>query len=172
MGCDIHFFIERYSSDDYEGPKDISEERNTKLTSILPNMDSIPARWITDDKWVPDEDDYDDGIPWTIDRNSRLYRGRNYYLFGVLAGVRGTGPTISEPRGVPEDASFAYMNELKRWDGDYHSESYFTLKELLDVDWDKYHKDDWLDEFMETIEKMKKIDPDPTKVRCVFFFDN
>ena len=49
--------------------------------------------------------------------------------------------------------------------------SYFTLKELLDVDWSKYETE-YLSEFFETIEKMKKLDSDPEKVRCVFFFDN
>jgi hypothetical protein len=53
------------------------------------------------------------------------------------------------------------------WGSDAHSHSYFTLKELLDVNWDNYQT-----EFMETIEKMKTIDDNPNKVRCVFFFDN
>lgn len=29
-----------------------------------------------------------------------------------------------------------------------------------------------VDDFMDTIERMKSIDNDPSKVRCVFFFDN
>jgi hypothetical protein len=53
------------------------------------------------------------------------------------------------------------------WGSDAHSHSYFTLKELLDVNWDNYQT-----EFMKTIEKMKTIDDNPNKVRCVFFFDN
>lgn len=176
MGCDIHMFSEKYSSDDYEGPKDVSEERNSKLNSILEDI-TIHPRWITTDKWIYNHnvsDDPDDGY-WEIDRNSRIYSGRNYSLFNTLANVRGNGPSISKPRGVPGDASYAYRNELEMWGGDAHSESYYTLRELLDVDWDLYRRNDQydhLDEFMETIEKMKKIDPDPEKVRCVFFFDN
>ena len=57
-------------------------------------------------------------------------------------------------------------------DSDGHSHSYFTLEELLNVNWDEYKKEDWLDDFMDTIEGMKSIDNDPSKVRCVFFFDN
>ena len=163
MGCDCHIYMERFSSDDYEGPKDISEERDSKINTILESTNREP-RWITADKWI--------SSPWRIDHDSRFYRGRNYYLFGVLAGVRGGGPVISNPRGVPKDASYAYRNELEMWDCDAHSESYYTLQELLEVDWSKYTKDDWLDDWMESIEKMKKIDPDPNKVRCVFFFDN
>jgi len=30
----------------------------------------------------------------------------------------------------------------------------------------------YLSEFFETIEKMKQLDTDPEKVRCLFFFDN
>ena len=58
------------------------------------------------------------------------------------------------------------------WDSDGHSHSYITLQELLDVNWSDYKKDDWLDDFMVTIENMKLVDPDPSKVRCCFFFDN
>lgn len=165
MGCDIHFFTERYSSDDYDGPKDISEERDSKLEKVLTELEREP-RWITADKWVKE-----DGR-WTIDYDNRFYSGRNYYLFTVLAGVRGNGPTILRPKGVPEDASYAYKMQLDSWGGDAHSASYFTLEELLNTNWSKYKKDDWLDDFMETIEKMKQIDSDPSKVRCCFFFDN
>jgi len=32
MGADIHFFTERWTSDNkYEGPKDLSEDRDSKL---------------------------------------------------------------------------------------------------------------------------------------------
>lgn len=56
-----------------------------------------------------------------------------------------------------------------QWDGDAHSHSYFTLEELLEVDWES--KDlKWFEE--DIIEIIKKVDPDPKKVRCCFFFDN
>lgn len=35
----------------------------------------------------------------------RINPGRNYYLFGLLAGVRG-GPPIFEPRGMPQSYSY------------------------------------------------------------------
>jgi hypothetical protein len=82
---------------------------------------------------------------------------------------------IDFPRGIPDDLSSGYMYIVDRWEGDGHSHSYFTLHELLNVDWSKYEKSGrvgWLDEFMETIEQMKSIDPDPKNVRCCFFFDN
>lgn len=165
MGCDIHFFTERYSTDDYDGPKDLLEERDQKIGSVLDGYVSTP-RWITADKWTYEHDDK----YWGVDY--QLYEGRNYHLFNILAGVRGDGPTISEPRGVPEDASYAYRVMLNQWGWDAHSASYYTLSELLKVNWEEYKYLDYLDEFMDTIENMKKIDPNPDNVRCVFFFDN
>jgi hypothetical protein len=73
--------------------------------------------------------------------------GRNYGLFAILAGVRnGRGfagvkigePTtpISEPRGIPEDASPAYREIAEHWGSDGHSHSWLTLAELQRYDWD------------------------------------
>lgn len=171
MGCDIHFFVEKFSTDkDYEGPKSVQEERNTKLLNIL-DQEEIEPRWITADSWELKEVD-DDVYYWSVIRNKRFYGGRNYYLFGILAGVRYDRiEPISEPRGVPNDISEAYKEQLKQWEGDAHSKSYLTLKELLDVDWSKYDKE-YISDFLTTIERMKEVDPDPEKVRCLFFFDN
>ena len=60
---------------------------------------------------------------------------------------------------------------VERWRGDGHSHSYFTLTELLEIDWSRY-KTDWIQDFMEAIEKMKQIDPNSDNVRACFFFDN
>lgn len=79
-------------------------------------------------------------------RSPNWYEGRCYDDFSILADVRnGLGfagiPTgagfnpINEPRGVPEDASDEYKGHVESWNGDGHSHSYQTLKELLDYDW-------------------------------------
>ena len=61
---------------------------------------------------------------------------RNYTLFGVLAGVRWAGVTpLFNHRGVPEDVSKKTMQDIP-FDSDYHGHTYFTVQELLDVDWD------------------------------------
>jgi len=78
---------------------------------------------------------------------------------------------INYPKGIPDDASTGYLYKCDQWDGDAHSHSFFTLEELLNVDWSEYDSE-YIDDFMETLEKMKKIDEDPSKVRCCFFFDN
>lgn len=65
------------------------------------------------------------------------YSGRDYALFGRLAGVRYESiPALSEPRGVPEDASRRWKKYVKKWGQDLHSTSFFTLDELLDENWD------------------------------------
>ena len=163
MGCDIHFFTERWTSDNKcEGPKGLSEDRDSKLQEILENCEPN-YRWVSADSWSKDDS-------WHADE---MYNNRSYYLFAILADVRnGSGEVepIDYPRGVPDDASSGYKYVVDRWDGDGHSHSYFTLDELINFDWSKYEMLD--DFFMETIEQMKSIDPDPKKVRCCFFFDN
>lgn len=167
MGCDCHFFTERKtSSNNYQGPKDISEDRNTKIEEITEGR-PVEERWVSADDW-----EFEDGY-WNVPYSKKFYNGRNYYLFSILADVRndGTIDPISYTKGIPKDSSFGYAYETKKWEGDGHSHSYFTLKELLEVDWSSYDKE-YLSEFMETIEKMKSIDDNPEKVRCCFFFDN
>lgn len=163
MACDIHFFTERWTSDNkYEGPKDLSDLRDSKLEEILENTEPN-YRWVSADTWSNQHLGY---------FAKTMYNGRSYYLFSILADVRnGSGEIepIDYPRGIPDDASSGYKYVVDRWDGDGHSHSYFTLDELINFDWSKY---EMLGEFMETIEQMKSIDPDPKNVRCCFFFDN
>jgi hypothetical protein len=165
MGCDCHFYVEKWtSSNNYEGPRDLSEDRNQKLNEVLEDTPTH-FRWVSADKWVNDDGN------WEVPYNSEYYRGRNYGLFSILADVRGHQVPIDKARGIPDDASTGYKYICEQWDGDGHSHSYFTLEELLEVDWCQY--DEYMvSKFLETIEKMKGIDDDPSKVRCCFFFDN
>lgn len=56
---------------------------------------------------------------------------RNYALFGVLAGVRSSEhPTICSPKGMPADASDAAKELNDHWNGDGHSHSWLTLREI------------------------------------------
>lgn len=165
MGCDIHFYTERFtSSNDYEGPRDISKDRNNKIEEIVDGKPST-ERWVSADKWVKKD------VSWSVDWDKQYYGGRNYVLFSILADVRGDEVPIDSPRGIPSDASIGYKYMCEKWDGDAHSHSYFTLDELLRVDWSQYESD-YVSEFLETIESMKEIDSDPSKIRCCFFFDN
>ena len=167
MGCDIHLYVEKWtSSNNYDGPKDLSEDREQKLSEVL---EDVPTkfRWVSADKW-----ELEDGN-WHVPYNLEYYGGRNYYLFGILADVRnGSGvEPINYPKGIPDDASAGYLYICNLWDSDAHSHSYFTLEELLNVHWSEYDSE-YIEDFMETLEKMKEIDNDPLNVRCCFFFDN
>jgi len=163
MGCDIHFFTERFtSSNDYEGPRDLLVDRSNRIDEIVDGKPSI-ERWVSADAW-----DIDDGDWLCVER----YDGRNYYLFSILADVRNSGEEVIDyPRGIPLDASCGYLHKCDSWSSDAHSHSYFTLRELLDVDWGKYDSE-YLEEFLTILEELKSIDSDFNKVRVCFFFDN
>lgn len=64
--------------------------------------------------------------------------GRNYEMFAVLAGVRNYNDItpISEPKGPLEliDCSNEYYAMEKQSEGDAHSHSYVTLRELKAFD--------------------------------------
>lgn len=60
---------------------------------------------------------------------------RHYGLFYLLAGVRGRGELdnpicISQPKGIPFDASKMTRFEFDHWREDHHSASYLTSKEI------------------------------------------
>ena len=76
-----------------------------------------------------------------------LYWGRNYDLFGILAGVRSSEyPQIDEPRGLPKDMSAKTKEYADEWEGDAHSHSYITMRELLK----------WRDKYTRKWRKLKK----------------
>jgi len=63
------------------------------------------------------------------------YNGRNYSLFGILAGVRKDHfNSISDPRGLPMDAS-SEASEVLRDFGDGHTPSWLGVQEIMDFDW-------------------------------------
>lgn len=86
------------------------------------------------------EDKYGEGFLSPV---SEVYNGRNYNLFAILANVRNgrgfagvkTGDGfnfISEPRGVPEDASPEVREWMERGD---HDLSWLTVAEIMAFDW-------------------------------------
>ncbi|WP_149023384.1 hypothetical protein [Listeria aquatica] len=107
MGADIHLFVEKKNQDN---------------------------EW----KAVLYEDGSYDG----------LYDVRNYSVFAILADVRnGYGfaggdigdafNPVSFPKGIPYNASEEFLKVRETWDIDGHSDSYLTLKELRDFNWDQ-----------------------------------
>lgn len=118
MGCDIHVYTE-------------------KLVEI-----DGKNKWVNCDNWQYNE--YYN--PRNQDGETKMhlnpiYSNRNYALFSVLAGVRDyseNNKMISKPKGLPKDISKITKAEAKRWEGDAHSHSYFTLKELKDFRLEKH----------------------------------
>lgn len=68
---------------------------------------------------------------------------RVYAWFAFLADVRNYGAVtpISEPRGIPEDASESTKEAHAQWDVDAHSASWLTLNELIDFDYEQGTED-------------------------------
>lgn len=63
---------------------------------------------------------------------------RIYSVFGWLADVRNYSavPPLSQPRGLPEDASQGVLADWEWWQSDGHSCSWFTVDELAAFDYD------------------------------------
>lgn len=119
MGCDIHFYVEKYST--------------------------VAERWFSCDEWVVGESSFEPNryeVPW----NKKFYHYRNYKLFSILADVRNgygfagvdTGDKlrpIAKPRGLPDDCDPRIADEAAYWGVDGHSHSYLTISEIIDYDW-------------------------------------
>ena len=60
--------------------------------------------------------------------------GRNYILFGKMAGVRGADiEPVAEPRGIPDDATFLTKHDCLKWGEDGHSHSWLSAAEAKTV---------------------------------------
>ncbi len=69
---------------------------------------------------------------------------RSYLMFSKLANVRsdGTIPSISDPRGLPDNISDVVSLHLDKWGDDAHSASWLAYDELVDfVLWMNEQKD-------------------------------
>lgn len=122
MGCDIHWYVE------------VKKDAGWELAAT-------PPEEIEGEDYKVWKEKYDKYLA-----NPFIYWGRNYDLFAILADVRngrgfagiptGTGfNPISEPRGVPEDASEAYLAMVDRYGGDGHSHSWMTVEDFDNYDW-------------------------------------
>lgn len=109
MGCDIHLFT----------------ERNRTINNI--------KIWTNSDNWILNPYFGTDLSEKKYNINT-IYKRRNYSLFSILANVRNESENkpISMPKGMPKDVSDAIKKESEIWNGDGHSHSYFTMKELYD----------------------------------------
>lgn len=106
------------------------------------------------------------------------YDGRNYNLFGVLAGVRVNKiEPIDYPRDLPEDLSEEIRDEYTYWGSAAHSTSYYYLSELLKSKYRKLDVETLKDYgishfFKDVLDRCVQIADDPKDFRILFWFDS
>lgn len=183
MGCDIHFFVERYTDEPQQsGPIDKQELRENSVNELLNiNESQREKKWTSIDKWVYN-DGYEGEEYWEL--SEEYYSGRDYTFFGILAGVRdGKEFMLEPPRGLPEDVSYPVKLICDSWGVDAHTKHYYVLDEFIEK-WnkmkskviefnDEYNYNSYTADSVDNlIEDLKGIDPDPSNIRMVFWFDN
>lgn len=107
----------------------------------------IDGKWVTADEWETLEHGQEAGVCY----EKRAYTGRNYELFGLIAGVRRESDDSIAPRGLPWDVSKEVKEEFRNWGADAHTPSYLYLHELISLR-------AWCDEQKTTISGMKDKD--------------
>lgn len=157
MGTDIYLFVETrlgHSSVPNFGGEFVDSARFVEFNSSVPEQDwDIVLPSANFSLWTS----IDDSMCWDI--------GRNYDLFGRLAGVRNrfVAP-ISPPRGVPGDLSSTVQQDFDNQAEWAHSHSWFLLSELDRYAWNEYPI--W-QKFLGEIRKLGS----PEYIRTVFWFD-
>ncbi len=115
MGCDIHMYVE-YKKE-LPNKQDMKKRMVEWVSGDYFSLNPYFGRW-------DNEEEYS---------HAPIYRDRNYSLFSTLAGVRDYSEKVipvHEPKGVPLDCC-EYVRKMEDvWDGDGHSHSWLTLKEL------------------------------------------
>ena len=161
MGCDIHLAAEVRRRFYYD----------SRPTSYWARV--VPPRAFRN-PW-PGENDKGKGDPfWAVRSVVEWYSGRNYELFGILAGVRGDATPIAEPRGLPKDLGDECKALRKNWNGPdihlgEHSQSWLTLAELQKHSKRLHMADsDFVDRVMAGLATLGN----PEDVRIVFGFDS
>lgn len=150
MGTDIHFYVEKKTDGVW---KMVFPEALIQIRDEVEDYASDPERKALFErfpgKWVDTYEEWEKVRgPYEERRTNPFVLGRNYNLFAILADVRNgrgfagvkTGEgfnVIVEPRGIPVDASADYLWEAEYQDGDGHSHSWLTLRELTGFDWEQ-----------------------------------
>ncbi len=121
----------------------------------------------------PDKDEYEE-----------FWEGRNYTLFGLIAGVRDSGARAFDAVGFPDDAAPETKEAYSWWGGDCHTPSHLYFEELTDFVMNKrekytkfyYPNDDWVDWTFDILEEWVQQMGYDVKgyddIRLVFWFDS
>lgn len=106
---------------------------------------------------------------------AKVWLGRNYTLFGHMAGVRSGADPVVEPRGIPANASYETAGSYKEWGADAHTPTWLDVEELKEVR-DRLNKDfDGEGSYYlldAVIAAMEALRDKHLKPRLVFWFDN
>ena len=109
----------------------------------------------------------DGDVPFLhVDETPLVYRGRNYELFGALAGVRGATPRQLPARGLPADVS-PIVAACEKVEDHYVGHGFASLSELKAFfarDFSEYV-------FESVVEHMERYAGGDAEVRAVFWFD-
>jgi len=164
MGCDVHMYVERKNSEtnrwEMVGNEFIDEYplemaikyMNHNLGLDVDECELILKKYFNGGKPSNKIEEFvfnkffvdlfsDDGEEIYIKktklsdpRTCQPYSGRNYGLFGVLAGVRDCSRDMitGDLRGLPYDVSEKILELSNEWDIDGHSHNYIYLNEILD----------------------------------------
>lgn len=148
MGCDIHLYIETKNEDMSWG----------LFTDYIQ---------ITGEETRRTQEEYKAMYGYY----ESLYISRDYDLFSVLAGVRGDLEPIDYPIGFPDDCSQDFLDVMKSWGSDAHSETHYTLDKLLEYFElpENAERFRYFSELLIQIRKLKKYAED---IRLLIFFDN
>ena len=107
-----------------------------------------------------------------------VFDDRDYELFTILDGTRGTPGTIpiSDPKGFPDDSADKLM-PANGYDNDYTTEfgvylgyagvSYLTVTELMSYDWSQ-KKGSFVEEILPHLHGLAQVHGGPDNVRIVF----
>lgn len=161
MGCDIHCFAEKYN-------------KKHKIWKKVGSIFSV--------------DDFEKEY-FKIDKTDSPFSWRSYDMFSFFAGVRNRNhiKPIVLPRGLPNDISDEVKEMFEEWKSDSHTESFISLKELNNFNYDNEIIDltfgevieenkityrmflgDWFFKHLSELNDIGK----PDEVRIVFWFDN
>lgn len=128
----------------------------------------VNGEWITADTWETEEDGYM--------TNDCPYLGRNYTLFGFLAGVRiEVSEGLGEPKGLPDDVSTEVKQASDYWGSDGHSHSWVLVSDIKEhlakLLIEPTEASEYYEGGLRSIVEMFK-DIDGEDHRFVFWFDN
>lgn len=94
--------------------------------------------------------------PYWMSFGGRINPGRNYVLFGVLAGVRYDFPNANYPRGLPDDLGYHSLNDSRiyiseeKLDGEYsvtldEAKRYCGFSPRIRIHNNSYGEPKWVD---------------------------